>query len=190
MAQNLQGRQALFKAVEAYIEKHYVPEKPPSTLERLEDLLRGGSSEMFGTRQATLGVPTSRTLRGILDSVVRSVDTTFAEQLLRLMEKSGEKPSAIYTKAGITKQHFSKIKNNTAYKPTKETALAFAIVLHLSLEETKELIGRAGFTLTHSSERDLVVEYFIKEKIYDIDEINYFLDSYGYGTLTNRRNGA
>lgn len=188
MKEDIQCRKRLFDAVEAYIRKHYVPENAPSSLERLGNLLWGGSSEMFGTRHARLGVPTGRALWGILDAVVSAVDTTFAEQLLRFMEKSRKKPSDIYTKAGITKQHFSKIKNNTDYKPTKETALAFAIVLHLSLDETKDLIGRAGFTLTHSNQRDLIVEFFIKEKIYDIDQINYCLNHFGFGTLTNRRN--
>ncbi len=184
------NRQRLIEAVGAYLEKHYVPEKAPSALDLLGDLLQGGSTGMFGRRHATLGAPTGRELLGILNVVTSALDTTFAEQLLHLMEKSGKKPSAIYTKAGITKQHFSKIKNNTDYKPTKETALAFAIVLHLSLEETKELIGRAGFTLSNSNKQDLIVQYCIKEKIYDVDEINYCLDYFGLGTLTNRRNGA
>lgn len=118
-----------------------------------------------------------------------ATDKTFVERLLFLMERSGKAPSEIYTKAGVTRQHFYKIRNNLDYKPTKETALAFAIALRLSLEETKDLIGRAGFMLSSSSKSDRIVEYFIKEGIYDVDEINYNLDARGLGTLTNRRNG-
>lgn len=190
MAQNAQNRKRLFDKVEAYLKKHYIPETSPSVLERVKDLVQGGRTGMFGTSHATLGAPADRTFQNILDAVASMVDTTFAEQLLHLMEQSGQKPSAIYTKAGITKQHFSKIKNNADYKPTKETALAFAVVLHLSLEDTENLIRRAGFTLSNSSKRDLIVKCFIENRIYDMDEINFNLDKRGLGTLTNRRNSA
>lgn len=176
-------REAHFKAVEAYIKKHYVSKTTPSVASIFGKVLQpGGLSEAAGD------IPSGPTLSGILDSVIKMAGKTFAEQLLTLMEQKGKTPSEIYAKAGITKQHFSKIKNNIDYKPTKETALAFAVVLHLSIGETKDLIGRAGFTLSPSSKRDLIVEYFIKEKIYDMDELNYNLDVRGFGTLTNRRN--
>lgn len=108
--------------------------------------------------------------------------------LLSIIERKGKKISDIYNKAGITKQHFSKIKNNPEYQPSKNTALALAVALNLNLEETEDLIGRAGFTLSKSSKSDLIVEYFIREKIYDVDEINYNLDIRGFETLTNSRN--
>ncbi len=174
----------IFQAVETYIKKHYVSETDQAVSDTLGKILQQSVKD-----HAIGNIPSERTLSGILDAVIKMAGKTFAEQLLALMEKKGKTPSEIYAKAGITKQHFSKIKNNTNYKPTKETALAFAVVLHLSIDETKDLIGRAGFTLSPSSKRDLIVEYFIKEKIYDMDELNYNLDVRGLGTLTNRRNG-
>ena len=92
-----------------------------------------------------------------------------------------------YNKAGIAKSVFSKIKSDSDYHPTKETALAFAVALHLNLEETSDLIGRAGYTISHSSESDLIVEYFIEHRMWNIDEINYQLDFRGHKTLTNWR---
>ena len=94
----------------------------------------------------------------------------------------------MYLKAGITKQHFSKIRTNPDYQPSKETALAFAIVLKLSVADTKELIASAGFTLSCSNRRDLAVECLIKEGVYDIDTVNLVLDELGFSPLTNRRN--
>ena len=176
-------RETLFQAVDSYIEKHYVSETA-ATISRLGNVLQKSTLS-----RASGEFPSGVALKGILDAVMKTADKTFAEQLLVLMEQKGTTPSEIYAKAGITKQHFSKIKNNTDYKPTKETALAFAVVLHLSIDETKDLIGRAGFALSPSSKRDLIVEYFIKEKLYDMDELNYNLDVRGFGTLTNRRNG-
>jgi len=124
----------------------------------------------------------------LLESFLKLTEKTFSEMLLSIIESKGKKISDIYNKAGITKQHFSKIKNNPEYQPSKNTALALAVALNLNLEETEDLIGRAGFALSASSKSDLIVKYFIKEKIYDVDEINYNLDVRGFDTLTNSRN--
>ena len=102
-------------------------------------------------------------------------DAGFTQTLLRLIDEKGEKDSAIYKKANISKQHFSKIRNNSQYRPTKATALALALALELDMEKTKDLIGRAGYALTNSSKFDLIVRYYIEQGIYDIMEINLAL---------------
>ena len=94
------------------------------------------------------------------------------ETLLKLIDQTGEKDSVIYKKANVTKQHFSKIRNNPDYKPSKATAVAFAIALELDLAQTKDLIGRAGFALSNSSKFDVIITYFIRERRYDMYEIN------------------
>ena len=78
-------------------------------------------------------------------------------------------------KANISKQHFSKIRNNPHYQPTKATAIALALALELDLEQTNDLIGRAGYTLTRSSRFDLIIQYYIERKNYNIVEINITL---------------
>ena len=123
-----------------------------------------------------------------LDFILKKVEFTFSEKLLQLIEAKGRKPAEIYTKADVTKAHFAKIKANKNYHPSKETALALAVALHLNLEETADLIKRAGYILTHSSESDIIVEFFIERGMYDIDAINAQLYLRGYNTLTNRRN--
>lgn len=186
------GREDLFRSVEDYINKHYVSENPTAT-SIFGSILRGGATDLFGMDRTSYGPPSSNlgldNMNKILDALMSKADKSFAERLLYLIEQSGRSPTDIYTKAGITKQHFYKIKSNPDYKPTKETALAFAVALRLSLEETNDLIGRAGYTLSHSSKSDIIVEYFIKEGIYDVDELNFNLHSRKLGTLTNRRNG-
>ena len=87
----------------------------------------------------------------------------------------------------MTKAHFSKIRTDKKYHPTKETALAFAIALHLSLADAQDLLRRAGYTLSHSSESDLIVEFFIVHRKYNVDQVNFCLDHYGHKPLTNRR---
>ena len=107
-----------------------------------------------------------------LQDMLRQEDVGFSGKLLQLIDRTGKKDSAIYSRANVTRQHFSKIRNDPNYKPTKATALAFAIALELDMEGTRDLIGRAGFALTRSSKFDLIVMYFIQNGIYDIFAIN------------------
>ena len=110
-----------------------------------------------------------------LEDMLKQADAGFTETLLKLIDKTGKKDSEIYKKANISKQHFSKIRNNPNYKPTKPTAIALALALELSLEDTKDLIGRAGYALTNSSKFDLIIQFFIQQKNYNIVQINIVL---------------
>jgi O-acetyl-ADP-ribose deacetylase (regulator of RNase III) len=110
-------------------------------------------------------------------------DAGFSETLLDLIDRTGKKDSEIYKKANISKQHFSKIRNNPDYKPTKPTAIALAIALELSLEETKDLIGRAGFALTKSSVFDLIIMFFIQQGNYNVVDINIALYEFDQSLL-------
>ena len=110
-----------------------------------------------------------------LEDMLKEADAGFTETLLKLIDKTSKKDSQIYKKALLSKQHFSKIRNNPDYKPTKPTAIALALALELDLEETKDLIGRAGYALTNSSKFDLIIRYFIENKNYNIVEINLAL---------------
>ena len=103
---------------------------------------------------------------------------TFSNMLLRLIEESGEKNSAIYNRANIDRRHFSKIANNENYRTTRETALAFAIALRLNFEQTQELLSTAGYTLTNTNLGDVIVTFFIKRQIYDVFLINDYLYEY------------
>jgi len=89
-----------------------------------------------------------------------------------MIDERGLKDSQVYKRANISRQHFSKMRSNPAYKPTKTTVLALAVALELSLDETCMLLERAGFALSHADRRDIIVEFFIKEGNYDIFQIN------------------
>ena len=109
---------------------------------------------------------------GGLDDLLAHLDAGFSETLLKLIDKSGKKDSEIYKKANVDRKLFSKIRNNPYYKPSKTTAIAFAIALELDLDETRDLIARAGYALSASSKFDVIIEYFIRQKKYDIFELN------------------
>lgn len=113
-----------------------------------------------------------------LDSWLDQIDESFSEMVLRKIEEKGMTNAECYKKANLDKKLFSKIKGNPDYHPKKSTALALAVALELSLDETKDLLMKAGFALSHSSLFDLIVEYFIARGFYDIFEINEVLFSY------------
>ena len=110
-----------------------------------------------------------------LEELLKKTDAGFSETLLKLIDRTGKKDAEIYKKANIDRKLFSKIRSNPAYKPSKPTAVAFAIALELDLDETRDFIGRAGFALTHSSKFDIIVEYFILHGNYDVFELNEML---------------
>ena len=107
-----------------------------------------------------------------LEELLQKTDAGFSETLLKLIDRTGKKDAEIYKRANIDRKLFSKIRGNPSYKPSKPTALAFAIALELDLNETRDFIARAGYALSHSSKFDIIVEYFILQKNYNVIELN------------------
>lgn len=171
-------RKELERLLKAYIEKNFegeVKTRPP----------RFGFFGILGSvdREDTASYGSStcaerRTLPELDKMDFRAEGETFSEMLVRLIEESGEKNSAVYNRANIDRRHFSKIVNHVDYKPTKETVLAFALALRLDFDGTRKLLDSAGFTLTNSILSDVIVSFFIEYKIFDLNLTNAILYKY------------
>lgn len=185
----------LFHRVASYIDQNYVDEREQelyrieakearrSRRRRYADIDRMEVCEAASVYEDnSIPAPTASKAMSLEDAL-KAADISFSEALLQLIDKSGKKDSLIYKKANISKQHFSKIKNNPHYQPTKSTAFALAIALELDLDQTKELISKAGYAITNSSKQDLIVKYFIEQKQYDIMEINIALYDFDQSLL-------
>lgn len=113
-----------------------------------------------------------------LDSLMDNLDEPFNITLLNLIDAKGMTDTEVYKRANIDRKLFSKIRTGNGYMPSKRTILALAIALKLTLDETNSLLEKAGYTLSHSQKLDVVVEFFIINKRYDIFEINEVLFEY------------
>lgn len=151
----------LVSHVAAYIDDHYVDAR---------------------TNTAATPVPQAAVCQGLQDRLGR-LDESFSEMPLRKIDESGMTDAQYCKKANVDRTLFSKIRSDRLYRPSKPTAIAFAIALELSLEETRDLLRKAGFTLSHASKFDVIIEYFIETRNYNILEINEVLFAFDQSLL-------
>lgn len=178
----------LFADVQQYIDDNYVQQHLDSARQSRAAQYESSTFFDYGDAQGDMCADNSMAMPFFgetISSAPRSLeeeldmlDETFSCMVLRKIAEKGMKNAECYKKANLDKKLFSKINTDPHYKPKKQTALALAIALELSMEETRELLMKAGLALSRSEKFDVIVEYFIKKGKYDLFEINEVLFYY------------
>jgi O-acetyl-ADP-ribose deacetylase len=177
-----QVSEKLLGEVASYINEHYVEEHKDTRRELLDmerkavdeiEFLRYHAPMSKETAESILEAPTVG-----IDELVGNLDEPFSATLLRWIDAKGKTDVEVYKRANLDRKLFSKIRTSKGYMPSKRTAVALAVALELNLDETNDLLERAGYVLSRSQKFDVIVEYFIVHKRHDIFEINEVLFQY------------
>lgn len=156
----------LFADITSFIDDRYVDECVDSDFLCINRPCTLESQTFYGAEILTESESLS------LDDALSRIDESFSEMLLRKIDESGMTDSECYKKANVDRKLFSKIRKNKLYKPSKTTAVAFGLALKLPMEELTELVNKAGYSMTHASKFDIIVEYFVERGNYNVFEIN------------------
>ena len=187
---SFQISEKLFNDIASYIDDKYVDTHFEFRQSRFGDVIGETMLHPYHEeadrpqcKRVPAGVRKENVIGNVLKKRVNQVDESFSQMLLRKIDEKGMTDVECYKKANVDRKLFSKIRGDIYYRPKKNTAIAFAIALELSLEETKEMLMKAGFALSRSSKFDIIIEYFIDTGNYNIYEINEALFAFDQSIL-------
>ena len=152
-------------------------------LERVDSYISGQRSRVYSTAKVCECMSYSLRTKKLLDERLRQVRQTFPQYLLQFIAERGLDEVEVYKRANLDRRIFSKLRNGANYMPSKRTVLLIALAMELPLDEVEDLLYRAGYALSEYSRKDVIIQFFFEERIYDLFLLNETLDHYGYKPL-------
>ena len=183
----------LYDSIEEYIERNYYSEKVEKMKARRYNsfyglsgmsLLNTVSQEYDEASEQLNHTPSYNRAGRRLEDVVNNPEESFSNMVLRLIDEKGLSDVEVYKKAGIDRRVFSRLRSRNDYQPSRNTGILLAMAMNLSLDEAIDLLGKAGYTLSHSSRSDLIVRYFLENDNHDILLLDEALVHFGERALT------
>lgn len=146
------------------------------TEERKQDLLEflGKDYSVFAKGKGR-SLATPRQREDVITFIANTVGLPFSDALIHLIDLRGYTDVEVYKAAKVDRRVFSKLRSNSTYQPSRNTAIRLCLAMHLSALETMNLLERAGFCLSRSKKEDLVILYCLEHGIFDVDDVNQAL---------------
>lgn len=178
----------LLKRLEDYFENYYWYSETYIAASKKTRYSRARPTTEYAEESSKEDISLPGILRKQLDKILARLEDTFSQRVLKIIKKKGFSDVEIYKKANLSRKIFSKLRKDRKYQPSRNTALALIIALELDEYEANDLLGRAGFALSNGNKEDVIINFFIRYEIYDINLVNEALVHYGLPILGERKN--
>lgn len=172
--------QDIIKAAQEYLDKHYFPDDLINVLAYRKCNEEICNKEMLEIEECDMSMPSE-----LAPDVLESLEPTFSQKLFDLIKKQKISETDCYKNANLDRRLFSKIRSDDDYQPSKNTVFALIFGLRLTLKDANELLDAAGYSISHSLKMDVLIEFMIKKRIYDIFTVNEILYKYECPLLGN-----
>lgn len=107
----------------------------------------------------------------------------FDELLKNEMKKHKIRDSKLYRKCNIEKDAFARLKNDINKNPSKEIVFALTVGLEMNIFDAEIFVKKCGYSLSSDYKQNVILRYFLENKMFDIYTINEIMFYYNESQL-------